>query len=119
MTANAQTFWLKNLKRANHYNSWIFSQILPYLGQEVLEIGCGNGNFTVLLAEQCSQVVAMDLDDEYVKTAKSRLAGKAGVRVLHADATQLQWQSSFDSVVMLDVLEHIQDDVQLLRSLSN
>jgi len=119
MIANAQTFWLENLKLANRYNGWIFSQILPFLGQEVLEIGCGNGNFTVLLAQQCLRVVAVDLDQEYVRAAKSRLAGKAGVTVLHADATQMQWRSSFDTVVMLDVLEHIQDDVQMLRSLSH
>jgi len=119
MVANAQTFWLENLKLANRYNGWIFSQILPFLGQEVLEIGCGNGNFTVLLAQQCLRVVAVDLDQEYVRAAKSRLAGKAGVKVLHADATQMQWRSSFDTVVMLDVLEHIQDDVQMLRSLSH
>lgn len=117
MVASAQTFWLENLKFADRYNGWIFSQIFPYLGHEVLEVGCGNGNFTVLLAEQCSQVVAVDLSEEYVMTAKARLTEKSGVKVLLADATQTQWTRSFDTIVMLDVLEHIESDVETLRLL--
>lgn len=117
MIANAQTFWLENLKLANRYNGWIFSQIVPYLGHEVLEVGCGNGNFTLLLAEQCSRVVAVDLSEEYVRAAKARLTGKIGVEVLLADATQTQWTRQFDTVVMLDVLEHIEYDVETLRLL--
>jgi SAM-dependent methyltransferase len=117
--ANAQTFWLENLKLANRYNTWIFSQILPYLGREVLEVGCGNGNFTVLLAQNCPRVVAVDLNEEYVRAAKNRLKEKPGVEVIVADATQSQWEHSFDMVVMLDVLEHIDDDVKMLSQLKN
>jgi SAM-dependent methyltransferase len=118
-TVSPQTFWLENLKLADNYNNWIFSQIAPHLGRSVLEVGCGNGNFTVLLAEHCDRVMAVDIDESYIDRARSRLAGKSGVQVLQTDATQLKVQSHFDSVVMLDVLEHIQNDVQLLRSLSN
>ncbi len=119
MEANAQTFWLENLKLANQYNAWIFSQILPYLGKEVLEVGCGNGNFTALLAQKCPRVMAVDLNEEYVKAAKSRLKKHPGVEVLVADATEIQWERSFDLVIMLDVLEHIEDDVQMLRQLKD
>ena len=119
MEANAQTFWLDNLKLADQYNYWILSQILPYLGSTVLEVGCGNGNFTVLLAQRCPRIVAVDLNEEYVKAAKVRLENKPGVEVLTADATQLRWNSSFDTVVMLDVLEHIEHDVQMLRQLGD
>lgn len=117
MEANAQTFWLENLKLANLYNAWIFSQIFPYLGSEVLEVGCGNGNFTSLLAHNCPRVMAIDLNEEYVRVAKNRLQEQSGVEVLVADATQIQWKSSFDMVVMLDVLEHIEDDVKMLHQL--
>lgn len=119
-STNPQTFWLENLKLADNYNNWIFSQIAPHLGRSVLEVGCGNGNFTVLLAEYCDRVMAVDIDASYIDQARSRLAHKPGVEVLQADATdaaQIKARSQFDSVVMLDVLEHIQDDVQLLRSL--
>lgn len=119
MEANAQTFWLDNLKLADQYNNWIFSQIFPYLGREVLEVGCGNGNFTELLAQKCPRVVAVDLNEEYVRAAKTRLKEKPGVKILVTDATQLQWERSFDTLVMLDVLEHIEDDVKMLRQLGS
>jgi 2-polyprenyl-3-methyl-5-hydroxy-6-metoxy-1,4-benzoquinol methylase len=115
--SNPQTFWLENLKQADRYNNWIFEQILPYLGNEVLEIGCGNGNFTQFLAQQCLQVTAIDINQEYVSLAKERLQGKAGVEILVADVNKMQWEKSFDTVIMLDVLEHIEDDIQLLRQL--
>lgn len=119
MQDNAQTFWLENLQLADSYNQWIFSQIQPHLGKEVLEVGCGNGNFTVLLAQNCLKVVALDLNEEYVKMTQTRLDGKAGVEILQADATEMRWQKSFDSIVMLDVLEHIKDDVTMLRQLGD
>lgn len=117
MIDNAQTFWLENLKFADRYNHWIFSQIVPHLGDKVLEVGCGNGNFTVFLAEHCSEVVAVDLNEEYVAKAQQRLQGKQGVKILVADATNTDWQGSFDSIIMLDVLEHIEDDITMLKDL--
>ncbi len=119
MSNDEQTFWLENLKVADNYNDWIFSQIFPYLGAEVLEVGCGNGNFTIRLACCCKKVVALDLNKEYVKTTKARLQGKKTVEIIQADASNIQWKHSFDTIVMLDVLEHIEDDINMLRNLSS
>lgn len=118
MNDTAQSFWLDNLKSATHYNRWIFSQILPHLGDEILEVGCGNGNFTALLAQQSSQVTALDLNQDYANAAMQRLQSSPNVKVLVADATQVTWTRCFDTIVLLDVLEHIAADVQLLRQLS-
>ena len=123
---HTQSFWLEQLKSANHYNRWIFSQILPYLGNEILEVGCGNGNFTELLAQPGSRLTAIDINETYAKTTMNRLKGKPGVEVLVADATQISWMRSrnnsekklFDTIILLDVLEHIEDDVTLLHQLN-
>lgn len=123
----AQSFWLENLKSASHYNRWIFSQILPHLGQAILEIGCGNGNFTELLAQQDSDLTAIDLNEKFVDATMNRLRGKSGIKVLVADATQITWttsqsvfeEKSFDTIILLDVLEHIAADIQLLQHLSH
>lgn len=122
---NAQSFWLEQLKSANHYNRWIFSQILPYIGNEILEVGCGTGNFTELLAQPGSRLTAIDLNETYAKTTMHRLKENPGVEVLVADATQMSWlwsqnnsqEKSFDTIILLDVLEHIEDDVALLHQL--
>ena len=112
-----QTFWLENLKLAHRYNGWILSQILPSLGNRVLEVGCGNGNFTRLLAPYCSQLTAMDLNGEYVELARNSLKNKPQIKFIVGDVTKIQWRCEFDTVVMLDVLEHIPNDLELLISL--
>lgn len=119
MNSTAQNFWLENLKSASHYNRWIFSQILPHLGQEILEVGCGNGNFTALLAQQNLHVTAIDRNQDYANAAISRLQAHPKVEVLVADATQIAWTRCFDTIVLLDVLEHIAADVKLLHQLSH
>ena len=118
MTDNAQTFWLENLKQADRYNNWIFEQIEPHLGKDVLEVGCGNGNFTVYLAQKCDRVTGIDIDPEYVSIAKNRLAGRSNVEIIQKDINKLKTKSSFDTIVMLDVLEHIEHDVLILQKLN-
>ena len=115
---NAQTFWLENLQFADKYNNWIFQQIKPYLGNNVLEVGCGNGNFTVFLAQQCDCVMGIDIDREYVELAKNRLAGRSQITILQQDATKLESKNAFDTIILLDVLEHIEDDVGILKKLN-
>ena len=117
MNNDAQTFWLKNLKQADRYNNWIVEQIKPYLGNNVLEVGCGNGNFTVLLAQQCDRITGIDINREYVETARKRLAKQANVTILQENATKLRSGNSFDTIIMLDVLEHIEDDIATLEQL--
>lgn len=118
MKHNPQTFWLENLKLANRYNNWIFEQIKPHLGNNVLEIGCGNGNFTIFLAQKCDRVTAIDLNQEYVNIAKTRLNKESKVTILQGDATKLETPNTFNTIVMLDVLEHIENDIATLRQLN-
>lgn len=118
MNSNAQDFWLENLKLADRYNNWIFEQIKPHLGNNVLEIGCGNGNFTVFLAQQCQRVIGIDINQEYVDLANKRLEKQSTVTILREDATKLQSKNTFDSIVLLDVLEHIENDIAILQKLN-
>ncbi len=117
-----QDVWLDQLQSATHYNQWIFSQIQPHLKGRTLEVGCGNGNFTALIAQQCPQLVAVDLNADYVEQTKARLQSYEHVSVLTADATQLDdaqigGAQTFDTIILLDVLEHIENDVELLQRL--
>ena len=113
----AQGLWLNQLKAATHYNQWIFSQIQPYIKGHTLEVGCGIGTFTEPMAHVCSQVLAVDLNETYVQQARDRLSHCSNLQIRTADATQLQGNQTFDTIVMLDVLEHIEDDVGVLWQL--
>ncbi len=118
---HAQDVWFDQLQTATHYNQWIFSQLQPHIKGRTLEVGCGSGNFTALIAQNCSELLAVDLDEEYARQTRSRLKESlqdySHVQVITADATTMECMQPFDTIIMLDVLEHIKDDVAVLHRL--
>jgi SAM-dependent methyltransferase len=117
LDSTAQDFWLDQLGQAQAFNRWVFSHFERHLHGDVLEIGCGSGNFTVLMAAAGHRVTGVDLHAPYADTARSRLAGYPGVSVICADATSRAFAAQYDTVVLLDVLEHIEDDAGFLTKL--
>ena len=88
----------------------------------VLEIGCGIGTVTRLLARFCSKghVTAVDISPRSIEIAKKRLAGRKNVTFMAGDVVQAELEGTFDFIVLPDVIEHIplaQHD-HLFRSLS-
>ncbi|MGA2285291.1 MAG: class I SAM-dependent methyltransferase [Dehalococcoidia bacterium] len=80
-------------------------------GATVLDLGCGPGMLSVLLARkaQTRLVAAFDLDAAMVKRARRR-AGNLPVAPLVADATHMPYAGSqFDAVFVVGVLHHIPD----------
>jgi 16S rRNA (adenine1518-N6/adenine1519-N6)-dimethyltransferase len=58
-------------------------------GDEVLEIGPGQGALTRLLAERVGRLVAVELDDALAAGLRDEFAGRAEVEILHADALRV------------------------------
>ena len=112
-----QDFWLAQLEGSSRFNRWVISKFSRQLGPSILEVGCGTGNFTILLAESGQRVSAVDVDAGYVEQARKRFASTPNVQVYCADASTAEWTETFDSVVLLDVLEHIEADTDLLNRL--
>jgi SAM-dependent methyltransferase len=115
----AQAAWLERLEEAGNFTRWVGEEIRPFLRGRALEVGCGTGTYTELLARWCDEVVAVDLDPAFAAVARERFAREARVRVIEGDARLLPELGRFDSIVMLDVLEHIEDDVAMLRMLGD
>ena len=117
-TSAAQDFWLATLGDAGRFNRWVFDSIAPWLAGDILEVGCGTGTFTALMALAGHRVTAVDINPGYVEQAKARLASQNRVSIVAGDATKMSWPTDFNTVVLLDVLEHIADDVEFLRRLA-
>jgi trans-aconitate 2-methyltransferase len=76
----------------------------------ILEIGCGIGTLTELLAGALAPpgaVVALDLSPKSIEVAEQRLAGLENVRLIAADVLDVKIEGRFDVVVLPDVIEHI------------
>lgn len=88
-----------------------------------LEVGGGDGRiaFEVVRAGHTGEMVITELDprtlDEARRTAE--LGGFTNVRVLQRDLRRLREDSRFDQVLAIDVLEHIEDDEQVIRLIAD
>lgn len=76
---------------------------------QVLEIGCGIGTQTELIANTVGsgRILANDISPRSVEMARKRLVGHPQVDFLVGDIVQLDVPGIFDFVVLPDVLEHI------------
>jgi SAM-dependent methyltransferase len=109
---------LDNLDGAENYAHWILEMVEPFLGDDVLEVGAGHGTFTALLAQRQIRLVATDLSDRCVGVLRDRFGGVANVEVVHGDITSVAERGPFDTAILINVLEHIEDDDSALRALS-
>ena len=76
--------------------------------------------FTSLVAGSAEYVMAADLDPDNLRTLGDRFACHPHVEIQRIDARESlePWHNrSFDTVVCLDLLEHIDDDVQVIENL--
>jgi SAM-dependent methyltransferase len=109
---------LESLDGAQGYTSWIFGLAQPYLGQEILEVGAGHGTFTELLAADGADVVATELSPQSVERLQARFGGRSNIQVRHADVAEAVNGKRYDSIVLINVLEHIEDDTMALKQLA-
>ncbi len=96
-------------------------RLLPLDATRILDAGCGRGVISRLLAKRYSEAIvdAIDLNAEGQKR-NQHIADRMGLSNCHfhlADLTQLDADGQYDLVVSVDNLEHIQDDLGVLRGL--
>ncbi len=108
------TATLTQLAELDKYNHWIYQQIESALGPRLLEVGSGTGNITQFLRAGNRDVTATDVVPSYRSSLRRQFENDARVTVdtfdLSAPAAPAFLSQPFDSVVCLNVLEHIEDD---------
>jgi SAM-dependent methyltransferase len=112
--------FLQIMEQATRYNAWLLERCRPYLGGRILDVGAGSGTFEPELAVAADEVVALETDDEQVAQLRRRVAGLPNVSVVHGAAGEIgpaRLGAPFDAVVCFNVIEHVDDDVGVLRSI--
>lgn len=106
---------------APNFNRWMADTIRPFIGRHVLEIGAGMGNLTRLLLPGRKRYVATDIDREHLERLKTRLSQRPNLEVAVLNAAQPDdpepFRGQMDTVVCLNVLEHIEDAHSALRNI--
>ena len=108
---------LEIMTSASNYRAWMYRRLAPFIGQRILEVGAGIGNFTELLSGR-ELVVPTDKYQKCVNYLKRRLDDCPIAAVLQLDLEKPEDADldrfSFDTVVCLNVLEHVKDDLRAL-----
>lgn len=100
---------------ASNYIRWIADLVTPHLSGRVLEIGAGRGDFTAIFQER-AEIVATELHDGGIAHLRKRFSLNLNVQVRPFDLFG-EHDEQFDSTVLINVLEHIQDDEGALKSI--
>jgi len=111
-TTHEGYYVLQSVRRARGFNKWMLSQFKAFVGERVYEAGCGIGNFTELLLDR-ERLVCVDYDPFYAEVIARRFGHMENVRAQRMDLTDpdpSMEAERFDTVISLNVIEHIEDD---------
>lgn len=112
----------ERMAQATNYFAWQGRLVAPELGQRVIEVGCGIGNFTRMLLDR-ETVLAVDVDPACVERLRQRYFNQLNLHafVCEPDSATFsdlaRWRP--DSCVCLNVLEHIEDDSRALEAMAS
>jgi SAM-dependent methyltransferase len=105
------------MRHANNYRNWMYRRVEPFIGQRILEVGAGIGNFTELLLDR-ELVVPTDIYPMCLTNLQQRLGDRLKVEPKLLDLghpSEEAWDSyRFDTVICMNVLEHVADDLRAL-----
>lgn len=113
---------LESMTLAPSYYAWLSDLVRPFLSGTVLDLGAGIGTFSkTLLSPNVTRLICVEPAQNLLPTLRSEMS-RYGDRVVvlsvaaealssHLDA------GSVDAAVSVNVLEHIAEDVEVLRGL--
>jgi len=110
---------LGRLNRAPRFTKWMADVIRPYVGEKVLEIGAGTGNLTLQLVPR-KLYWASDVNPLYLTYLENVGRNRPYLHVSFTDgqsAESYPKEQKFDTVICLNVIEHLADDLGAMRNI--
>ena len=99
---------------------WVYQVIAPWLGDSLLEVGSGVGVMSKYLVDRGGPVVLTDYHPAYLAHLRARFGDDPRVSFELLDLRRPSFEPvrRLDTIVCLNVLEHIEDDRRALRALA-
>lgn len=111
---------LVEIEHARRFNLWMGDVLRPYVGDRVLEIGAGIATLTNQFIPR-ELYVASDINPHYLHYLRAFSFGKPYLYVMEIDASRASdvrdLKEQFDTVFIINVLEHVPDEQQALKNL--
>jgi SAM-dependent methyltransferase len=113
---------LEAMSFAVNYHKWILDEFRPFLGKRVVEVGAGTGSFSELLLEENLDSLSLVEPSEMFESLTanvSQIKNKVQIdfykSIFSEVATEISDKQKPDSIIYVNVLEHIEDDVFELK----
>lgn len=91
--------------------------------KHILDAGCGSGVYAFSLAKQLPQraIVGLDINPDYYQQCltKKEYFHRHNTQFILGSLTQPFGEESYDLIYSVDVLEHIENDTEALKSICN
>ncbi|MBW2278015.1 MAG: class I SAM-dependent methyltransferase, partial [Deltaproteobacteria bacterium] len=107
------------MSEAPAFNRWMFDRLSRWIGSRVLEVGSGIGNMSQFFIDR-ERVVLTDTEAEYRAVLEEKYGDRQNVDIVNLSLPEVPrelFDQGFDTIVCLNVLEHIDDDVASLQSM--
>lgn len=110
---------LEAMSFAVNYHKWIFEKFRPFLGRSIVEVGAGTGDFSILLLEERPEALALvEPSEMFTYLSQNITSDSVLVRFyknIFADVfKEISQSQQPDTVLYINVLEHIENDVNEL-----
>ena len=101
---------LELFSEADTWRTYWASHVSPYLGKRVLEVGAGIGSVTHFLRESDMSWTTLEPDPALASRISRGDQDDSSLEIVVGELTDLPSDEQFDSILYIDVLEHIDDD---------
>jgi SAM-dependent methyltransferase len=118
---------LEAMSFAVNYHRWILQIFEPYLGKRIVEVGAGTGSFSELLLERRQQSLSLvEPSEDMSQKLRARMSLVNPPFRVHIHqglfrqlSTHIRSSEQPDSIIYVNVLEHVPDDQAELCAVSD
>ena len=113
---------LEAMSFAVNYHRWLLDEFRPYIGKDLVEVGAGTGSFSKMLLDLSPDRLSLVEPSEMFAALRQNidpLKANTTIKFFHTifekAADEITQAGRPDTIIYVNVLEHIEDDVRELE----
>jgi len=99
---------LEIFDKAHLWRGYLYLVLKKFIGKKILEVGAGIGSFTKIYLKENLNITLSEIDSSNYNTLVKKFSSNKNVKIENKLINQ--FNETFDTILYLSVLEHIEDD---------